>query len=171
AGVVVIGRVRDVAARVADSGGDHAGLLADEILHPPEAAAGHDRRLTVFRHVVLLLPGLLDHGVSPSVSTRRGTRSSLRADPLTAEPGGPVTASGSVQSRVRRARLSQRDPPTVESLETLDTMAVARAMNRELREDDGPGLDRIGIQPRREALEHAGRHRVGATADRAQTQA
>ncbi|OIQ69108.1 hypothetical protein GALL_492910 [mine drainage metagenome] len=37
--VVAIGRVCDVAACVADAGGDHARQLADQILHTPETAA------------------------------------------------------------------------------------------------------------------------------------
>ena len=41
--VVAVGRVGDVAAGVADPGRDHPGPLADEVLHPPEAASGQDR--------------------------------------------------------------------------------------------------------------------------------
>ena len=41
--VVAVGRVGHVAAGVADPGRDHAGLLADQVLHSPEAAAGQDR--------------------------------------------------------------------------------------------------------------------------------
>jgi len=43
--VVPVGGVRHVAAGVADPGGDHAGLPADEVLHAPETAAGQDRLL------------------------------------------------------------------------------------------------------------------------------
>src|SRR5581483_7161038 len=43
--VVAVGRVRDVAAGVADAGRDHARLLAEQVLHPPEAPAGQDRLL------------------------------------------------------------------------------------------------------------------------------
>ncbi len=40
--VVAIGRVRHVAAAVADPGRDDAVHLADQVLHAPEAAAGED---------------------------------------------------------------------------------------------------------------------------------
>ena len=40
--VVAVGGVGHVAAGVADAGGDHAGLAADQVLHAPEAAAGED---------------------------------------------------------------------------------------------------------------------------------
>src|ERR1700677_4216807 len=40
--VAPVGRVRLVATGVADPGRDHAGELADEVLHAPEAAAGED---------------------------------------------------------------------------------------------------------------------------------
>jgi hypothetical protein len=42
AAVVPVGRVRHVAAGVADPGRQDAGELADEILHAPETAAGED---------------------------------------------------------------------------------------------------------------------------------
>src|SRR5262245_34038726 len=51
--VVAVGRVRRVAARVADARLDHARILAEEVLHAPEAAAGEDR---AFRR----------HGVPPT---------------------------------------------------------------------------------------------------------
>src|SRR5580704_9454770 len=55
AAVVAVRRVRYVAARVADPGREHAGELADEILHAPETAAGQDGLLG--RHDVLPLSG------------------------------------------------------------------------------------------------------------------
>src|SRR4029453_8612846 len=42
AAVVPVGRVGHVTPGVADPGRDHAGELADEILHPPNTAAGED---------------------------------------------------------------------------------------------------------------------------------
>src|SRR6202022_3279664 len=45
AAVVPVGRVRHVAAAVPDPSGDHAGQLADEVLHAPETTAGQDRLL------------------------------------------------------------------------------------------------------------------------------
>src|SRR4029453_13068477 len=45
--VVAVRRVRDVPARVPDSRRDDAGLLAEEILHSPKAAAGKDCLLNV----------------------------------------------------------------------------------------------------------------------------
>ena len=50
AGVVAVGRVGVLAAGVADPGRDDAGLLADEVLHAPEAAT--------CEHCLLRGPGL-----------------------------------------------------------------------------------------------------------------
>ena len=52
--VVAVGRVGDVAAGVADPGRDHAGPLADQVLHAPEAAAGQNRLLGRVGHRSLL---------------------------------------------------------------------------------------------------------------------
>ena len=41
--MVAIGRVRYIAAAVADASGKHTGLLADQLLHAPEASACQDR--------------------------------------------------------------------------------------------------------------------------------
>ena len=49
--VVAVGRVRDVAAGVADPRREHARPLADQILHPPEAPSGEDRLLDGCVHV------------------------------------------------------------------------------------------------------------------------
>ena len=46
-GMVAVGGVGVLAAGVADPGRDHAGLLADQVLHAPEAAARQDRLLVV----------------------------------------------------------------------------------------------------------------------------
>jgi hypothetical protein len=40
--VIAICRIRHIAARVTDTGGDYTGQLADKILHAPEAAAGEN---------------------------------------------------------------------------------------------------------------------------------
>ncbi|CNL28841.1 Uncharacterised protein [Mycobacterium tuberculosis] len=47
--VVTVGCVGDVPAAVAHPRGDHTGLVADQILQPPKAAAGEDRFL-IARH-------------------------------------------------------------------------------------------------------------------------
>jgi hypothetical protein len=41
--MVAIGGIRHIAAGVADAGVQHAGVAAQQVLHPPEAAAGEDR--------------------------------------------------------------------------------------------------------------------------------
>src|SRR3546814_12936216 len=43
--VVAVGRVRHVAAGIADAGRDDAGQLADQVLHAPEAATGQNSSL------------------------------------------------------------------------------------------------------------------------------
>src|SRR6185437_13848366 len=48
--VVAIGRVRHIAAGVADPRGDHAGITADQILHAPETAAGENRAFGGYGH-------------------------------------------------------------------------------------------------------------------------
>ena len=69
--VIAVGRVGDVAAGVADPGGDHTGLLADQVLHAPEAAAGENRLLRVVCHCLFLQSRLLPighdvlHGYTP----------------------------------------------------------------------------------------------------------
>ncbi len=40
--VVFVGGIGDIAAGVADAGGEDSGLFADEVLHSPEAAAGEE---------------------------------------------------------------------------------------------------------------------------------
>src|SRR4051812_15413390 len=42
AAVVTVGGVRYVAAGITDARGDHAGLLTDQVLHPPETTAGEN---------------------------------------------------------------------------------------------------------------------------------
>jgi ATP-dependent helicase Lhr and Lhr-like helicase len=53
--VVPVGGVGHVPAGVTDPGRDHAGELADEILHSPEAAAGQDGLLGLVAHDALLV--------------------------------------------------------------------------------------------------------------------
>jgi hypothetical protein len=48
--VVAISRVLHLAAGIADAGADDAGLLADQVLHSPETAAGKD--CTLFSHQI-----------------------------------------------------------------------------------------------------------------------
>jgi hypothetical protein len=64
--VVAIGGVRDVAAAVADARGHDAGLVAEQLLHPPEATAGEDRIFV--GHVA----SLLVVGVSVGVTREQG---------------------------------------------------------------------------------------------------
>ena len=52
--VIAVCRVRVLAAGVAHARGYDAGLLADQILHAPEASARQNRRLKLVRHVRLL---------------------------------------------------------------------------------------------------------------------
>src|SRR4051794_40159035 len=52
--VVAIGRVGNVAAGVSDARRDDAGTLAQQVLHPPEAAARQDRLLGRLGHRSLL---------------------------------------------------------------------------------------------------------------------
>src|SRR5580698_7007515 len=47
--VIAIGRVRYIAARIADSSRHHAVITADEVLHTPEAAPGKNRSLRFHR--------------------------------------------------------------------------------------------------------------------------
>src|SRR6185437_16843974 len=48
--VISVCRVLDVATRVTHPGRDDAGLLAKEILHPPETASGENRLLCSRAH-------------------------------------------------------------------------------------------------------------------------
>jgi hypothetical protein len=48
--VVAVGGVGCVATGVADPRREHAGQLADEVLHPPEAASGQDRGRRLVGH-------------------------------------------------------------------------------------------------------------------------
>src|SRR5262249_53905347 len=70
--VVAVRRVRDVAAAVADPRRDHAWLLAEEVLHPPEAPAGKDGRLGRTAHAVNVASGVW----SRRLPRRRGASSS-----------------------------------------------------------------------------------------------
>src|SRR5215475_457703 len=53
--MVAVGGVRHVAAGVTDPGREHAGTLADEVLHSPEAPAGQDGLLSLAAHRHALL--------------------------------------------------------------------------------------------------------------------
>src|SRR5688500_15690351 len=53
--MVPIRGVGDITARVADPCGNHAGTLADEVLHTPETAAGQDRSFSRVAHCRLLV--------------------------------------------------------------------------------------------------------------------
>src|SRR6201989_1281380 len=70
AGVIAIGGMVVLAAGVPDAGGDHPRLLADQVLHPPEAPACQDRRLVV-GHTSSLVNRVL---YSPYPSASRSSR-------------------------------------------------------------------------------------------------
>src|SRR3954447_9438035 len=79
--VVAIGRVGDVAAGVSDARRDDAGTLAQQVLHPPEAAARQDRRLGRLGHRWLLASAeagmrMIVFPVCRSVGLRAATASS-----------------------------------------------------------------------------------------------
>lgn len=59
--VVAIGGVDDVAAGVADAGGNHAGLATNEVLHTPETAAGQDGLFRCCVHVFIFPLVSRDH--------------------------------------------------------------------------------------------------------------
>jgi hypothetical protein len=79
AAVVPVRRVRHVAARVTHPGRDHAGELADQVLHPPEAASGEDGLLGVLGHrdhppgVVRVRRGCTMHSTLGAPPISRGT--------------------------------------------------------------------------------------------------
>src|SRR5450830_85631 len=54
AAVVTVGCIIDIAAAVADAGGQHSRHLADQVLHAPEATAGQDGLFRVGRHNLFL---------------------------------------------------------------------------------------------------------------------
>jgi hypothetical protein len=50
--VVAVGRVGDVAAGIAHAGRDDAGLVADQLLHPPETAARQNGAFACRAHAI-----------------------------------------------------------------------------------------------------------------------
>src|SRR4029453_4657426 len=48
--VIAVGRVRNIAAAVANASGKNPGPLPEKILHPPEASTGENRRLSCLAH-------------------------------------------------------------------------------------------------------------------------
>ena len=69
--MVAVGGVIVVPAGVADAGRDDARLAPDQVLHPPEAAAGKHGRLEA---VALGDGSVVGHGVPPGQRTLRPAR-------------------------------------------------------------------------------------------------
>src|SRR6476661_3931293 len=83
--VVVVGGVRNVAARVADARRGHTRKLADEVLHPPETASGEDcgfTRLCHRRASWLRDRGLTQRAKSRSCSLRKRSHMGLAIAPV-----------------------------------------------------------------------------------------
>ena len=115
AGDLVVGRMRDVAAGVADLGRDHAGDVLHVVLHGPEAAAGEDgglrwRRRPAPRRRARRRPARearcswrcssADSEAARAARSRSEACSQRRGD----VPAGPLTARSCSRSYPPRAR-------------------------------------------------------------------
>ena len=116
--MIPVRRVIVPPAGVTDLGGHDAGLLADQVLHTPEAAARQDRLLIVAHLSSLVCVAFSKQGLIVAVSLRREVvtvnESQRRGVDAVAQPavgfGSVVEHVPKVAVTVRRLKLCQPEP-------------------------------------------------------------